>query len=126
MINPEGLGMEDNHDHGQEQDIHSEFQRLGNNLKAVFQGAWESEERLELQRDLQNGLQELGGSIRGLLDEFESSETGQQLKADVEDLRERVESGEAQAKARSELQHALDLANRELEKLAERWQDRED
>ena len=104
----------------EEQEIHSEFRRLGNNLKAVFQGAWQSEERVQLQQDLESGLEELGDSIRELLEDLETSGTGQRLKADVEDLRERVESGELEQKARAELQHALDLANKELEKLAER------
>lgn len=113
-------------ENGKEQEIHSEFRRLGDNLKAVFQGAWQSEERVQLQKDLESGLAELGESIRELLEDLETSGTGQRLKADVEDLRERVESGELEQKARAELQHALALANQELEKLAERWKSAED
>ncbi|MBN1265361.1 MAG: hypothetical protein JXA25_07705 [Anaerolineales bacterium] len=81
---------------------------------------------MQLQRDLESGLQELGSSIREALDDLEASETGQRLKADVEDLQARAHSGELETKARTELKHALDLANCELEKLAERWKAAED
>ena len=37
------------------------------------------------------------------------------------DFQDRIASGELEQKARAELQHALDLANRELERLADRW-----
>jgi len=110
----------------QQGEIRDEFRRLGQNLKAVFQGAWESEERIQLQQDLENGLNELGITIREALDDLENSETGQKIKADVQDLQERARTGELEEKARSEIQHALDLANRELEKLTERWKTKDD
>jgi len=102
-------------------EIRDEFRRLGQNLKAVFQGAWDSEERVQLQQDLESGLHELGDSIGSILTDIENSDTGRKLKADAAAFQDRIASGELEQKARSELQHALDLANRELERLADRW-----
>jgi hypothetical protein len=52
---------------------------------------------------------------------FTESNSGQQLKADLDDLRQRVQSGETGAKVRDEVLKALKLLNAELEKAARRW-----
>jgi len=55
-------------------------------------------------------------------DEFRSSDSGQQIKEEIDDLRRRWESGETEAKARQELLDAIRSANNELKQWAEKWQ----
>lgn len=102
--------------------VHPEFERLGKNLRTAFQAAWDSEGRKELHTEIENGLRDVGHVLRDLTDEFSQSETGQQIRADVEDLQSRVHSGEFRDKAKQEFCSMLDLINRELEQFTEQRQ----
>jgi hypothetical protein len=66
-------------------------------------------------------LTQLATTLKAEASSFNESPTGQQLKTDFEDLRQRVRSGEAEAKAREELLKALKLVNTELDKAVSRW-----
>jgi ElaB/YqjD/DUF883 family membrane-anchored ribosome-binding protein len=98
-------------------DLSSEFQHLGENLKKVFIGAWESEERKNLQKEIGQGLADLGDSLKQTAEEIQESETGQRVVSEAEDLRDRVRSGEVEEKVRSDLQSLLHKLNEELEKV---------
>ncbi len=98
-------------------DLASEFKQLGDNLKKVFVGAWESEQRKNLQEDIGQGLAELGDSLKRTAEEIQGSETGRRVVSEAEDLRERVRSGEVEEKIRSDLQSLLHKLNEELEKV---------
>jgi phenylalanyl-tRNA synthetase alpha subunit len=94
-----------------------QFRELGENIKNFFQSAWESEESQKFRQELQNGLNELGKATNEAVDEFKASEAGQKFKAEAEDFKARVESGEVEAKARHEISKVLTLINTELGKL---------
>ncbi len=96
-------------------DLASEFHHLGDNLKKIFIGAWESEQRKNLQNDIEEGLAELSKSLKQTANEIQESETGQKVKSEAEDLRDRVRSGEAEKKIRSDLRTVLHKLNTELE-----------
>ena len=98
--------------------VSDEWQNLGQNLKDLFQGAWESDERLKLQEDIEAGLTDFARSVNKAVEEFKESPTGQQMKSDVEDFHERVRSGEVEGKAREELAAVLRNINTELEKVS--------
>jgi len=98
-------------------DIPSQFRELGENLKSFFHSAWESEESQKLRQELKTGLDELGKATNEAVDEFRASETGQKLKAEAEDFKSRVETGEVEAKAREEISKVLSFINTELGKL---------
>ena len=104
-----------------EESLSDEFRNLGKNLMDVLNKAWESSERKHLQQEIESGLSELGGTMKREADNFTSSPAGQQFKSDVEDLGERIRSGEAQAKARQELFSILRTANTELQKVIDKW-----
>jgi septation ring formation regulator EzrA len=98
-------------------DIPSQFRELGENLKSFFHSAWESEESQKLRQEIKNGLDELGRATNEAVDEFTASETGQKFKAEAEDIKTRVETGEVEAKAREEISKVLNFINTELGKL---------
>ncbi len=100
------------------EDIASEFTELGKSLTSLLRSAWESEERKKLQKEIEAGLTDLSGTLSKAATEFSESPTGQNLKADLKDLRQRVESGEVEAQVRQDVLSALRAANAELKKVA--------
>ena len=100
-------------------DIADELRQLGSNIKEALRGAWESQERQKLQQEIQEGLSELGNILNQAADDFKSTQTGQNLKADFDDFKERLRTGEVENKVRSEILEALQTANRELKRVTE-------
>lgn len=95
----------------------SEFQELGNNLKNIFVSAWESEQRKNIQQELEDGFSELGESLKQTAEEIHDSEAGQRVKAEAEDLRDRVRTGEVETKIREDILSVLHKVNSELGKI---------
>ena len=97
-------------------DLASQFKELGENLKNMFQSAWESDEANQFKNELKNGLNEIGKAATQTVEEFNASEAGQTIKAEAKDFVSRVESGEVEAKAREEISKAINIINTELQK----------
>jgi hypothetical protein len=104
-----------------ENDLADELRALGDNLKTILQTAWESEEAKKLRQEIEMGLTDLGKAANDAVNEFNASETGERFKADMQDFKTRVESGEVETKARSEIHKVLRTLNTELEKAASQW-----
>ena len=102
-------------------DLADQFRELGTQLKDMLQSAWDSDESQKFRTELKNGISELGRAANEAVDDFKTSETGQRLKADAQDFKARVESGEVEAKARAEVSKVLDFINTELGKINEQW-----
>ena len=100
-----------------EDDLRSEVYNLGQSLKEAFYQAWESDERRKLQGDIEAGLSDLGAVLKEVVEDFNASETGQQIKREVEDLGARVRSGEVESRVREDLLAALKRVNAELDKV---------
>ena len=101
---------------GQSNTIADEFVELGRNFKQALQAAWTSEEGKKLQAEIETGLKEASRAFKQVTDDFSKSQAGQTLKAETEDFQKRVQSGELEAKIRSDLLAALRMANNELKK----------
>lgn len=101
--------------------LSDEFRDLGKNLVNAMKAAWDSPERQKLQKELGDGIDQLITTLRMETDTFRESPAGQRLRADVEDLRQRVRSGEIENQVRSEILTALRTLNSELERAAGRW-----
>lgn len=97
-------------------DLAGEFRKLGENMKDLLLAAWESEERKNLQSEIESGLKELNASLRQTASEFEQSPSGQKLKTEVNELRDRMRAGEVQEDLRQELVAVLQRINTELRK----------
>jgi len=96
--------------------ISDQLNELGKNLRDAMQSAWESEERRKLQKEIEDGLANLGASLSQAAKDFSNSPTGQNLKEDVKDMQERWRTGEAKSKAHTDIVEALRKVNNELQK----------
>ena len=103
-----------------EENLAEEFRQLGKNLTEVLRGAWESPERKKLQQEIASGLSELSSMMRTEAEHIQESPTGQRMKADAEELRERIRSGEVESRVRQDLLAALHFINEQLRKASER------
>lgn len=101
-----------------EGDLHREFEQLGHNLKAALKTAWESEESRRLQAELKSGIAALEAGLRQAAQEVTTGETGQRLKAEVDDFSQRVKAGQVESQLRRDLLAALQTINRELQKMS--------
>lgn len=107
-------------------DLGTEFRDLGENLKNIFHSTWESEEARRFRDELRAGLNELGRSMNETASEFRTSESGQRLRKETEEIKERFQSGEFESKARSELHKALKMINTELQNVLNNWPEEKD
>ena len=103
-----------------EGNLTDEFRTLGRNLLNTLHAAWDRPERKNLQQEIENGLSELMDTLKSEAGNIASSPTGQKVKTEAEDLRQRVQTGEVDTAIRSELLKALQTVNAELKKAATR------
>ncbi len=105
-----------------EEDLAAEFQQLGKNLSAALHAAWESPERKKLTQEIEEGITQVGSVLKQEFQAASSSSTGQRIKTDVEDLTQRLRSGDVAEKVRQDILAALRSVNEELKKSATHWQ----
>src|SRR5512135_2870660 len=91
--------------------ISDQLNELGKNLREALRSAWESEERRKLQKEIEEGMANLGASLSQAAKDFSNTPTGQSLKEDVKDMQERWRSGEMGSKVHTELVDALRKVN---------------
>jgi hypothetical protein len=91
--------------------LEEEFRQLGRNLTEALHTAWDRPERKKLQGEIANALNELGITLREEAQKVSQSPTGQRLRSEADELRERVRRAEVDNKARDELSRALHSAN---------------
>jgi len=104
-----------------ENDLRDEFRSLGENLKHVFNSAWESEERKSLQQDIKDGMKELGVVLEGFAEEVRTSDVGESIRKEADEFGERIRSGEVEQKARQGILDALQTLNTELQKASDKF-----
>lgn len=101
-------------------DLASEFKNLGESFVGLLESVWNRPERAKLQEEIESGLNDMAAQIREAAGQFSKSPTGQQMKSDVQDLREKVEAGEVEDKVRNDLSSILNKINNELGNLADK------
>jgi hypothetical protein len=104
-----------------ESSLTEEFRSLGKNLIDAAHATWDSPERQKLQKEIEDGMLEFRDAVNKEAEHWNESPTAQRLRADAENLGERVRSSEIEGKIRDELLIVLKSANLELENLANRW-----
>lgn len=102
-----------------EGNLAEEFSNLGKNLIGILRGAWERPERQKLQQEIEGGLADIGNSLRKEAKAVADSPVTQKVKTEVEDLSNKVRSGQVEAKVRTEIVGALHIVNAELQKVAD-------
>src|SRR3989304_5561921 len=106
-------------------DLASEFRRLGKNLKETLQAAWDSEERRRLEKEIEAGLTEAAAALRGAAKDLSASPAGQHLRDELQDLGQRVRTGELETKVRKDVGGGLRALNAELERAAGGWRSKD-
>lgn len=101
-----------------EESIANEFQTMAKNMVGILRSAWERPERRKLQEEIESGLSDFGNVLRREAKAISDNPVSQKVKTEVEDLGERVRSGQVETKVREELVNALRLINTELEKVS--------
>ncbi|MCJ7825556.1 MAG: hypothetical protein MUP44_11705 [Anaerolineales bacterium] len=96
-------------------DIGNEFEKLGENIRQAVHGAWESEERKRISKEINDGLVEIGAAFTRLGDEIAESPGVQRVREEVDDLGERIQSGEVGQKINDELVSLLQTINKKLD-----------
>ena len=104
-----------------DENLSDEFRALGLNLVNALRTAWESPERKKLQAELEEGLSGLAATLSSEIENFQESETGQRLRSDAAELRNKVRDNKTEKKIRDELIKTLHIVNSELENTAQRW-----
>lgn len=107
--------MEDNKK--QNPEIGEEILNLGNNLIEIIRSAWDHPERKNLTKEIEAGFAEMGTLLKHEVEKFEESPAGKTLKADIDNIHERVKSGEIEETLRNNLVSVLQSANNELKKI---------
>lgn len=107
-----------------ESDLVAEIRQLGQSLSNLLRAAWASPERQKLKQEIESGLAEVSASLKQAAADLQQSETGQRVRADLEDLRTRMERGEVEARLRVDLLQALRTINAELERATGQWASR--
>jgi len=103
-------------DNSPDNDVKNEFETLGENLRNAINAAWQSDERLKAQRQIENGLSQIGAALNDFTSQFSASDAGKQVREEFDEFTERLRSGQVEAKARQELVKVLKTVNAELEK----------
>ena len=98
--------------------LSEEFKELGKNLVGAVRSAWESPGWKNLQVEIESGLSEFGSTIKNEVETIKGSPTAQQIRSDVENLHERYNTGEVEAKVREDLLSTLRSINNELENIS--------
>ena len=96
-------------------DIGNEFEKLGENIRQAVHGAWESEERKRISKEINDGLVEIGAAFTRLGDEIAENPGVQRVREEVDDLGERIQSGEVGQKINDELVSLLQTINKKLD-----------
>lgn len=110
---------EDSQSDGQTNDLKDQFRNLGENIKNVLNGAWDSQERQNVQQEIQDGLNEVGEILDGLVAGVRESEPGKKFVEGMDDLSEKYQTGEMQAQVRESLVSAMDSLNANLKKASD-------
>jgi hypothetical protein len=107
--------------HNTPDDLGDELRALGATLREMLKAAWESDERKRAQQEIETGLEDLARTLRSAGQEFSASPTGQRLKADMQDLHQRLRASQVDDQVRQEVVAALRRVNEELSKAARSW-----
>ncbi len=96
-------------------EIRDEFEKLGENIRQAVHGAWESEERKRISKEIHDGLVEIGAAFTRLGNEIADSPGVQRVREEVDEFGERIQSGEVGKKISDELVSLLQTINQKLD-----------
>jgi hypothetical protein len=104
--------------------IADEFRNLGKSLLSALQTAWDSPERQRIQNEIVTGLNEAGTTLKKEAEQFSLSQTGQQIKKNIDQLGDEFRNSEFKDTLRKDIVNVLKTTNSELEKLIDRFSEK--
>lgn len=96
-------------------EIRTEFEKLGENIRQAVHGAWDSEERKRISKEINDGLIEIGAAFTRIGDEITEHPGVQRVREEVDDISERIQSGDVGQKINDELVSLLQTINQKLD-----------
>lgn len=97
-------------------DLGRAFRRLGKNIRGLMDDAWNSEERIRLTEELEQGLADVGSALDDAARRVVEHPETQRLIDEVDELGERVRSGEMADELKREFLDAMDELNSRMER----------
>lgn len=107
-------GSEHRHD-----DIGDELNRLAESFGRAVRAAWNSEQRHQVEADLNRGLRSLVENVESILKQFNESEQGQELKEQAGRVVEKVRTSKVTAELKEGLTKGLHTVAAEMQEFAQ-------
>lgn len=106
-------------------DLNEELHHLVESFSRAMQAAWRSDQRKQLQTNLNQGLTTLVNNVEKMLTEFGESEQGREVREQAERVVERVRSSKAAAEIQEGLTQGLRSVAEEMQEFAQRMESRQ-
>ena len=100
-------------------DIGDELNRLAESFGQAVRAAWNSEQRHQLETDLNRGLRSLVDNVESILKQFNESEQGQELKEQAGKVVEKVRTSQVTAELKEGLTKGLQTVAQELQEFTQ-------
>ncbi len=100
-------------------DIAAELAEVGRKLRETIATAWNSQERQQIQQEVQEGLHRLSAELEGAVETVRSSEAGQKVETGAKQIRDDIQSGKVSDDVRHGIINGLRAISGALDKLAE-------
>lgn len=100
-------------------DIGDELNRLAESFGQAVRAAWNSEQRYQLETDLNRGLRSLVDNVESILKQFNESEQGQELKEQAGKVVEKVRTSQVTAELKEGVAKGLQTVAQELREFTE-------
>jgi len=100
-------------------DIGNELNRLAESFGQAVQAAWNSEQRHQLETDLNRGLRSLVDNVESILKQFNESEQGHELKEQAGKVVEKVRTSQVTAELKDGLAKGLQTVATELQEFTQ-------
>jgi uncharacterized protein YukE len=104
------------------EELTAEINRLAEAFSRAVRAAWQSDQRKQLETDLNRGLRSLVDNVEETLVKFNRSEQGQELREQAERVVVKVRSSKVTDDLRQGLTKGLSTVASELQELAERME----
>jgi hypothetical protein len=102
-------------------DLVDELRRLGKQFGETMQAAWQSQERVRLERELKEGFRGFATEVDKAFKDLKESPPVQKVGEEAAEVKTRVESGEVAEKTRAGIAQGLGWLSQELAKLADQF-----
>lgn len=106
-------------------ELNEELNRLAEAFSRAVQAAWRSDQRKQLQTNLNQGLTALVNSVEEILKDFGESEQGQEVREQAERVVERVRTSKVAADLQEGLTQGLRSVAEEMQEFAQRMESRQ-